>query len=85
MLWLGFSTRKSYYIRRNCRNYCRTIYGEPGTQLTMRTFHTGGIFTGEILKQINAPFSGKILIPDSLKTIVYRTNHGNLILNYNKK
>ena len=53
--------------------------GEPGTQLTMRTFHTGGIFTGEILKQINAPFSGRIIIPDSLKTIVYRTNHGNLI------
>ena len=53
--------------------------GEPGTQLTMRTFHTGGIFTGEILKEINAPFSGKIIIPDSLKTTIYRTNHGNLI------
>eukprot|EP01035_Chromulina_nebulosa_P025394 gene25394-33144_t len=26
--------------------------GEPGTQLTMRTFHTGGIFTGETMKQI---------------------------------
>jgi DNA-directed RNA polymerase subunit beta' len=26
--------------------------GEPGTQLTMRTFHTGGIFTGELVKQI---------------------------------
>ena len=26
--------------------------GEPGTQLTMRTFHTGGIFTGETLKQV---------------------------------
>jgi DNA-directed RNA polymerase subunit beta' len=23
--------------------------GEPGTQLTMRTFHTGGVFTGEML------------------------------------
>ncbi|PLZ78148.1 hypothetical protein CBP16_19360, partial [Fischerella thermalis WC217] len=22
--------------------------GEPGTQLTMRTFHTGGVFTGEV-------------------------------------
>ena len=22
--------------------------GEPGTQLTMRTFHTGGVFTGEL-------------------------------------
>ena len=26
--------------------------GEPGTQLTMRTFHTGGIFTSEARKQI---------------------------------
>jgi hypothetical protein len=50
--------------------------GEPGTQLTMRTFHTGGIFTGETLKQIVAPFSGKIIIPNSLKTAFYRTNHG---------
>jgi len=50
--------------------------GEPGTQLTMRTFHTGGIFTGETLKQLVAPFSGKIIIPPSLKTLFYRTNHG---------
>jgi hypothetical protein len=50
--------------------------GEPGTQLTMRTFHTGGIFTGENLKQIVAPFSGKIILPNSLKAISYRTNHG---------
>ena len=27
--------------------------GEPGTQLTMRTFHTGGIFTSEARQQIN--------------------------------
>lgn len=50
--------------------------GEPGTQLTMRTFHTGGIFTGETLKQIKAPFSGKIFLPSSLKALSYRTNHG---------
>eukprot|EP01040_Poterioochromonas_malhamensis_P011929 gene11929-13015_t len=31
--------------------------GEPGTQLTMRTFHTGGVFTGELLNQIVSPFS----------------------------
>ena len=58
--------------------------GEPGTQLTMRTFHTGGIFTGEILKEINAPFSGKIIIPDSLKITSYRTNHGTLIFKLQK-
>jgi DNA-directed RNA polymerase subunit beta' len=28
--------------------------GEPGTQLTMRTFHTGGTFTGEMAPQIRA-------------------------------
>ena len=54
--------------------------GEPGTQLTMRTFHTGGIFTSETVKQIVAPFSGKILIPNSLKTISYRTSHGTMVL-----
>jgi hypothetical protein len=53
--------------------------GEPGTQLTMRTFHTGGIFTSETLKQIVAPFSGKIVLPDGLKTISYRTNHGTIV------
>jgi DNA-directed RNA polymerase subunit beta' len=26
--------------------------GEPGTQLTMRTFHTGGTFTGEMTPQV---------------------------------
>jgi len=50
--------------------------GEPGTQLTMRTFHTGGIFTGELLGQIKTNFSGKLIIPKNLKTLSYRTNHG---------
>jgi hypothetical protein len=54
--------------------------GEPGTQLTMRTFHTGGIFTSENLKQLVAPFSGKIIIPTSLKALSYRTNHGIKVL-----
>jgi len=54
--------------------------GEPGTQLTMRTFHTGGIFTGELVKQILSPFSGKLILPKELKTIPYRTNHGMIVL-----
>jgi hypothetical protein len=53
--------------------------GEPGTQLTMRTFHTGGIFTGETLKQIVSPFSGKLILPDSLNITLFRTNHGVLV------
>ena len=54
--------------------------GEPGTQLTMRTFHTGGIFTSELLNQVIAPFSGKLKFPDLMKTIPYRTSHGLLVL-----
>ena len=54
--------------------------GEPGTQLTMRTFHTGGIFTGDTGKQIFAPFSGTLIFPNSLKTIPFRTNRGILVL-----
>ena len=34
--------------------------GEPGTQLTMRTFHTGGVFTGQVTEHIYAPFEGTI-------------------------
>ena len=34
--------------------------GEPGTQLTMRTFHTGGVFAGEATEKVYAPHKGKI-------------------------
>ena len=54
--------------------------GEPGTQLTMRTFHTGGIFTGENINQVLSPFSGQLILPDNLKTTNYRTSHGVLVL-----
>ncbi len=50
--------------------------GEPGTQLTMRTFHTGGVFTGELAEQIKAPFDGVLRIPKSLRTRLIRTRHG---------
>jgi hypothetical protein len=54
--------------------------GEPGTQLTMRTFHTGGIFTGEIMTQVISPFAGKILYPIDFPAKEVRTNHGFLVL-----
>jgi DNA-directed RNA polymerase subunit beta' len=55
--------------------------GEPGTQLTMRTFHTGGIFTASTREQIVAPMDGSVFFPESLKTIFRRTNQGeNLLL-----
>jgi DNA-directed RNA polymerase subunit beta' len=43
--------------------------GEPGTQLTMRTFHTGGVFTGELAEQINR-------LPKNIKSRLIRTRHG---------
>jgi hypothetical protein len=36
--------------------------GEPGTQLTMRTFHTGGVFSGNISDQIKSPYNGSALV-----------------------
>jgi hypothetical protein len=40
--------------------------GEPGTQLTLRTFHTGGVFTGDIAEHVRAPFNGKIEFNENL-------------------
>ncbi len=50
--------------------------GEPGTQLTMRTFHTGGVFTGEVARQVRAEQDGTIQIPRQLRTRTFRTRHG---------
>ncbi|WP_218080198.1 DNA-directed RNA polymerase subunit beta' [Anthocerotibacter panamensis] len=50
--------------------------GEPGTQLTMRTFHTGGVFTGGVAQTIKAPFAGKASLSSALRTRPYRTRHG---------
>lgn len=50
--------------------------GEPGTQLTMRTFHTGGTFTGEMAPQIRAKYAGKLSLPKRIKSRVFRTRHG---------
>nr|YP_010933471.1 RNA polymerase beta'' subunit [Streptosarcina costaricana]WKT08899.1 RNA polymerase beta'' subunit [Streptosarcina costaricana] len=49
--------------------------GEPGTQLTMRTFHTGGVFTGDIAEQIRAPLNGTVQYQTDL-TCSARTRHG---------
>lgn len=52
--------------------------GEPGTQLTMRTFHTGGVFTGGFIDQIYAPFNGKVEYLESLSGILIRTLNGQI-------
>ncbi|MFS7920312.1 DNA-directed RNA polymerase subunit beta'' [Helianthus anomalus] len=40
--------------------------GEPGIQLTLRTFHTGGVFTGGTAEHVRAPFNGKIKFNEDL-------------------
>nr|YP_009532143.1 RNA polymerase beta subunit [Lamprocapnos spectabilis]AYA29253.1 RNA polymerase beta subunit [Lamprocapnos spectabilis] len=49
--------------------------GEPGTQLTLRTFHTGGVFTGGIAEYVRAPSNGKIQFNEDLVHPT-RTRHG---------
>ena len=50
--------------------------GEPGTQLTMRTFHTGGVFTGEFVQKIYCPVDSKINFPSDISIVSSRTRHG---------
>lgn len=50
--------------------------GEPGTQLTMRTFHTGGVFTAEVARQVQAEFDGVVHFGSRLRTRFFRTRHG---------
>jgi DNA-directed RNA polymerase subunit beta' len=49
--------------------------GEPGTQLTMRTFHTGGVFTGEVARSIASDIDGVVQF-GKLSTRKVRTRHG---------
>jgi DNA-directed RNA polymerase subunit beta' len=50
--------------------------GEPGTQLTMRTFHTGGVFTGRVSQQILSAVDGILTFSKFLEAISFRTNKG---------
>nr|YP_009019333.1 beta' subunit of RNA polymerase [Auxenochlorella protothecoides]AGL10868.1 beta' subunit of RNA polymerase [Auxenochlorella protothecoides]AGN72510.1 beta subunit of RNA polymerase [Auxenochlorella protothecoides] len=62
--------------------------GEPGTQLTMRTFHTGGVgvFSDESLKTFKAPSSGIINFPENITGSFIRTPHGKIVymIKYNR-
>ena len=49
--------------------------GEPGTQLTMRTFHTGGVSTAES-GVVRSRISGKVEFNSKAKVRGYRTPHG---------
>nr|WIL95535.1 DNA-directed RNA polymerase subunit beta' [Picochlorum sp. BH-2019] len=54
--------------------------GEPGTQLTMRTFHTGGVgvFSDQALKPLFAPYGGKINFLEILPGHYVRTPNGKI-------
>ena len=52
--------------------------GEPGTQLTMRTFHTGGVFKGSgAMKTVESAIAGEVI--SSVKTRELRTRHGDVV------
>nr|YP_010715457.1 RNA polymerase beta'' subunit [Todea barbara]WDE24575.1 RNA polymerase beta'' subunit [Todea barbara] len=49
--------------------------GEPGTQSTSRTSHTGGVSTGDIAEHVRIPFSG-LINSDEDSVHPTRTRHG---------
>ena len=52
--------------------------GEPGTQLTMRTFHTGGaVGVKEATREIHSNIAGTV--SSSIKTRELRTRHGDIV------
>ena len=52
--------------------------GEPGTQLTMRTFHTGGVFSGDVMTEIRSPYDGTAHFSNPLQGLLIRTSHGKI-------
>jgi hypothetical protein len=53
--------------------------GEPGTQLTMRTFHTGGVFSGDVSDEIRAPYNGFVYYENKIPGILIRTLDGKIL------
>ena len=49
--------------------------GEPGTQLTMRTFHTGGVSTAET-GTVRSTLAGTVSLGGQARVRPYRTPHG---------
>lgn len=52
--------------------------GEPGTQLTMRTFHTGGVFTGDVDEQFRTPHPGRVTFPTPFPGKLIRDAYGQI-------
>ncbi|KAF1888199.1 hypothetical protein Lal_00030080 [Lupinus albus] len=49
--------------------------GDPSTQITLRTFHTGGVFTGGTVEHVRVPSNRKIKFNEDLVHPT-RTRHG---------
>jgi len=52
--------------------------GEPGTQLTMRTFHTGGVFSGDLTDEVIATEEGIVTYSNSIPGMLIRTAQGKI-------
>ena len=50
--------------------------GEPGTQLTMRTFHTGGVISGQATDRLRASGGGRVIYPSRTSGRLIRANGG---------
>ncbi|MCL4120616.1 UNVERIFIED_CONTAM: hypothetical protein GTU68_006411 [Idotea baltica] len=73
---LSLSTRNKVQIGEAVGVIAAQSIGEPGTQLTLRTFHVGGV-AGNISEEnkLIAKFDGKVVI-DDLKTVIGKDNDG---------
>jgi DNA-directed RNA polymerase subunit beta' len=79
VLWLGFANENLVDIG----EAIGILAGQSlvnRTQLTMRTFHTGGTFTSEATQRIISPINGIIRFYKVLKTVLLRTNRGEDVL-----
>nr|BBI28726.1 beta'' subunit of RNA polymerase [Dinophyceae sp. MRD-151] len=52
--------------------------GEPGTQMTIRTFHTGGVFSGVNSESLSRQISGKVFFKKMLKGRIARSKIGQI-------
>ena len=73
----SLSTRKNVQIGEAVGVIAAQSIGEPGTQLTLRTFHVGGV-AGNISEEnkLISKFDGKVQI-DDLRTVKGKDNEGN--------
>ena len=76
MIWHHLSYSTIVDLGEAARIIAAQSIGEPGTQLTMRTFHTGGVFSGDLTKQIRTPFQGNRFYHANLTNFLTRTIHG---------